>query len=215
LVNVVGQYAIPINGPGWARLSGILEASSEIVAIFPYGSINSVTGDPHPRRPTRLAAMANAYGLRIDLESCTFGKLDELPGISVVDRPNEIETIHYVGAAGLYFCRATFDPSMLRDHVPPPESEQAFDRIEDSCPKTFSPRRMQTVCLSNVCMRLYFNSDSVLRIASDGIITFRRYGGSSGPRLGSLEGSGPIIDTTLCKFSNRQYVPWMAGRLED
>lgn len=215
LVNVVGQYAIPVNGPGWARLSGVLRASSGIVVIFPLGSINSITGDPHPRLPTRQAVMAQTYGLRVDLESCAVGKLDEPPGISVENRSNHAETARYVGIAGLFFCRATFDPSMLKEHAPPPETEQAFDRIEDSCPQTFSPRRTQTVCLSNVCMRLYFNSDTNLRIGSDGIITFHGYGGSHGPRLGSLEKSGPIIDMTRCNLGTRHYVPWSAGRLAD
>jgi hypothetical protein len=65
--------------------------------------------------------------------------------------------------------------------------DRAFDRVEQACPRLFSPRGGVAELVSSVWLRRYVNSDIVLAWLPNEEIQYTYYSGGEPVRIGTVE----------------------------
>src|SRR5207253_1593962 len=119
------------------RVSRTLRNSDAIFAVFDFRLIDKETGKPIPSAPGAWRVDAKRNGLSIDFTKCLTGRLYETAMATttayVLDMPNG-ERIHGQAVRGFFFCRATFDPALIKKIPPNPLYESLFEKIETACP---------------------------------------------------------------------------------
>jgi hypothetical protein len=169
LINVSGGYTLDPDGANGARVRELIRRYEPNVRIA------FLTQKPfeNPQRGPLLQSVLQWYGLRPDLTDCAT--------IAVHGLPPELE-IRYQGSLPLEpqnrettyveTCRAvpdTADLSALKARQR--AADLVFDRLEDACPKLFSPRRLITVRFGDSWRRGYGGTD-IVALISHGRVKF-------------------------------------------
>jgi hypothetical protein len=178
LINVSGGYTLDPEGANGVRVRELIQRFEPNVRVA------FLTYQPfeNPQRGPPLQSVLQWYGLRPDLTDCAtiavHGAPPELPlhqGSLPLEAQNS-EPTTYVET-----CRAVPDTTDLAAlKARQRAADVVFDRLEDACPRLFSPRRQISLRYDNTWRRRYGATDIVVSI-SHGRVTLSDHMRPYGP----------------------------------
>jgi hypothetical protein len=163
LINVSGGYTLDPEGANGVRVRELIQRfePNVRVAFLTYRPFEN------PQRGPPMQSVLQWYGLRPDLTDCAtiavHGAPPELPLYqgSLPLEPDKSEPTTYVET-----CRAVPDTTDLAAlKARQRAANVVFDRLEDACPRLFSPRRQISVSYGNTWRRRYGGTDIVVSIS--------------------------------------------------
>jgi hypothetical protein len=206
LIDFSGGYALGPDGPGGAHIRELIRRYQPRLRVLVNGS--QLYPDAARREPTQAhvdQALAR-LGLRVDPSDCAT--------ITIVGVTPDIEFT--VGSAE---SRGPPAPvrKLLSCHLIPDDTNHAaelaqqrnadrvFDRLEDSCPELFQPRRVLSEQIGAVWRRVYMNTDLQLHISGDLVRFFDPARGDDPVLLGRASEWRTQPPTIVCGRSNGHY----------
>jgi hypothetical protein len=177
LVNFSGTYALGSDGATGARIEALIHRYAPHLRVLWRATRSESENLPLDYRPPVNDALSR-FGLRVDTSDCARIALHGLPPeaeMTLEDTlPSDpVESAQtQSGTSYLMSCRVVPDAGgspaeIARDRA----VDVVFDRVEDTCPALFQPRRLRTERAGGVWHRLYVNTDIVLSI-SHGSVKF-------------------------------------------
>ena len=209
--NPGGPGLKPKAGKGSDRFSWVLGQSREIFAIFRFDYVDSKSGRPFPSTPGNQEFNLRQLGLKVDADSCLAGNLIEAVPERTASFAREGTAVELRAIQGFFFCRAAYQPELIRALPVDPVRESAFRNIEQACPRQFPPGGAQTVCAEGTCWRSYTTTDAKVTIARDGAVTSRHYGAVQQPYMGTVDLLSRDAASVRCQEDLGRYSPWSPG----
>ncbi|HVE48994.1 MAG TPA: hypothetical protein VNG69_05160 [Casimicrobiaceae bacterium] len=167
MITTSGFYALGPGHPGWERMSAMLERNSNrvrILRLLPTGakSLNDLPGPP-----SDLDVDVRRFGLRVDGGDCDIVRLLAYPVDIIHPRRPEDNWLSFLT------CRLVAAPANAEAYqreVRPIDT--VFNRVEDTCPNLFHPRRPVTEQVPRWMRRYNMGSEMQLQI-SEGRVIYR------------------------------------------
>ena len=160
-VNFAGGFTLDPDGANGSHVKALIRRFSPNVRVVFRGATQYKNAELHAPPAPEVDDALQRFGLRVDLRECATITIHGLPSeieiryaTSVPQEAQNRETTYLVT------CRViadTRDPSEMLARLR--AVDVVFDRIEDSCPALFKPRRLVTVHEGPVWRRLYGSSD--------------------------------------------------------
>jgi hypothetical protein len=161
MINFSGGYALGPEGVGGNRIKRLFERYGRHIRILTAGQ--RLYGDDEHREPNRakIDGALWPFGLRVDETDCATVTVEGVPP----DLEFTIQSSHPApprprNTTYLVSCKVSADE---RDHSEQVEKrrmvELVLDRLEDSCPALFQPRRPFTEFDGKAGTRRYLNTD--------------------------------------------------------
>jgi hypothetical protein len=160
-VNLIGGYTLDPEGPNGARVRTLIDRFSPNVRVVYLSARPSENAE---RRPLpQVDNLLQLFGLRADMDTCATITVHGLPPAleirvetSLPQEPQSRDTTYLVT------CRVGPDTSDRSAIVARQRAVNlVFDRLEDSCPQLFQPRRLLAVHYGVVWQRIYGATDIV------------------------------------------------------
>ena len=166
MITIAGFYAIGPDRPGWQRARAMIDRNIDRVRILralPRG-VDEKSG--LPGHPSDLDTGVRRFGLKVDADDCEFVKLrSSLLDMPIPRRPQDEWTAFLT-------CRLVAAPERAEAYLREVALiDPVFDRVEDTCPNLFQPRRPTTEQLPN-WIRLYNMGTEIQLWISDGRILY-------------------------------------------
>jgi hypothetical protein len=161
IVNFAGSFTMDPEGANGAHVKALIRRFSPNVRVVFQGATKYKNAELRAPPAPEVDDALQPFGLRMDMRQCATITVHGLPpgpelrhATAVPEEP-QIRDITY-----LVTCRVvadTRDPSaiMARQHA----VDIVFDRLEDACPRLFSPPRLVTVHAGEIWRRNYGGTD--------------------------------------------------------
>ena len=162
-VNFSGGYALGAEGAAGERIAALIRRHAHHVRMLASGA--RVYRDDESRAPSQaqIDGALQRLGLRVDLADCAAIAVHGLPpdfeitiGSHVAQAPLNKDTSYIVSCAVV---PAVADQAAFLARQR--EVDVIFDRLEDTCPLLFQPRRMQTEHPGTMWLRNYLTTDVI------------------------------------------------------
>ena len=208
-ISPVGQHTIKPGSVAGQKVAQALRSGMPVLVSFKsHLSADFSIDDAHTKRKKRMGPQATLYGLDVDWNArCHPVAMDTLHNPRQDARPDADDWLVQM----LLLCPASYNQALAAEAVQRfARHDAVLDRIEDACPKLFSPRRTQSLCTENFCGRVYMNSDTSLQTHEDGGVVALGFNGIQPAFMGykdEILAGKPIH----CGNKPGRYQPFTAG----
>lgn len=161
-INFDGMYSLSAQGANGARITELLRRYGTRVRVLVSGSRLHTDAEPGMPSRSRVDDALERLGLRVDPDQCSVITVHGVPAPAeyTAARGSSSPSSPYLQLVSCVVISA--DPGLLQAHAQRQrEVDLILDRLEDTCPALFRPRRMQTQHLGNVWMRYYASTDLI------------------------------------------------------
>jgi len=199
--NISGQVPLAPGVRGGQRVEQMIARFGQrIRGLYPVVYLDA-SGLPAPRAYTMYEHVFGRFGLMTDTKACELIQVDlrrATTPLPVALAAGRSPRLSWLMSCALIPAPAPASTDTSR------RVDQAFDRVERTCPRLFSPGGVITDRLGEVWLRRYVNSDIVLAWMPGEEIQYLYYSGGDPVRVGALEAwekePAPKVDCRIKKL---------------
>jgi hypothetical protein len=208
-INLTSQYGDDDASPNGRRTKAFLAAAQDVHLLFP-----SMPGEAALQRPLQSFVdgwddILGSFGLRVRApEACRFLRSQGLTDMGLHRKDEPLRAPR--DQRGFWLCPLNrgVAPTAAPDAPPWPAGEEAFNKVERTCPRMFPPGARTTV-LPGASRRFYPNTDMRLYVLEDGQVAYKYMRALNMVSLGRIQDVlSPEFRMDCNQIRGRGALPW-------
>lgn len=201
-INLVGQHALSLDGPGGPRLQHLLaQYRGRLRVLAPMEVTPSLSTNPNSRELARIDAVLDQFLLRLDLGDCLIITADGGPQMRVLSGPADSLTSAGGATQRMRLLSCGLKDKMMRDPILEKQQRElahVFSAFETKCPRLFRPRGALPNSNARVWTAHYMETDILLTVVN-GILTYRMAQQPASTIIGPLSDWQNLVSRFACE----------------
>lgn len=208
MVDIASSYPLGGTGATGRRVQALVQRYAPHVRLLITGERLYADDERHGPTVSGVNGTLQRFGLRADLADCATIAVKELPSGPLNVSPGAVGRVSATPQAPPHLVSCALVPDH-NDHSDDIAREQTanlvLDRLEDTCPELFQPRRLPTGRYGKMWRRIYLNTDLVAWVSRGGVKFFDPVHGDDTVYLGLESDWARAAPPLICGRRNGHY----------